>query len=157
MFFFGSTVRIFDNYTDYTFLKNVYFIKPNEHFINTIENDTLYSIAFYYSYLIFCFSFLFHIFFMYIVSLNIYNPIQYWEKFLPIYILTFLSSFHFYYLFYIFNSDIGAETYLNLEFLFSILTVPSFALIMKNHNLLLKIINDNNPSIVLNYVSEYLV
>ena len=77
MFFFGSTVRIFDNYTDYTFLKNVYFIKPSGHFINTIKKDTLYSIAFYYSYLIFSLSLLFHFLFMYIVNLSIFNPIQY--------------------------------------------------------------------------------
>tara|TARA_Y100000590_G_C15572514_1_gene959155 strand:- start:148 stop:1059 length:912 start_codon:yes stop_codon:yes gene_type:complete len=157
--FLGNTSRILDKYTGYVFLQNVYFIKPNKNFLQLIKEDTIYGISFYYAYMINCVAMIFYIFFFYVISQKVYNQCLYWKKMWRPIFSSFILSSHFFYLFYILNLDkhSGAETFLNLETLFSVLTLYLLGALLIIHNTLIDKINLENPSLILNHISEYSV
>jgi len=153
--FYKTFDNLMGNYTlDLLFTNK----REKKELLDFIKNDSIFSVMFYFSFIILVLTVFAHsIFFGYTTS-KIKRKWNFWKQFGLTYGMHFLLSCHFYYIYWIFNIngiDEGIlETYINSETLLSCMNFFSFSILLLKYNNTIIDINKNNKGLVVNREEE---
>lgn len=152
IFFASFSFRSLDKYTKYpSVLIITNFEKPSNELINFFETHEIFNIQYIYCSFIFCLSII--SFISYFLKINIYikRRIYFWKYFLLPYLFNFFFSLHLYFYGRLSNQEIIiVDSLLTLETMASFLNPLLFICLFKIHNKIIKIMNQNIISDILN-------
>ena len=151
-FTLGTFIWIIEDYnSDYIFLRTMSGNFENDtKLISIIKQDSLAPQIFYFSFFIFIQNIVFYLFFLFIIHKNIHRKKIYFKKITENSVAYISFTFSFLIFFYILK-DSFPIVLLNIISFFSIVEPIMGCLLIKQHNIVIKWLNDNNPETLRNY------
>ena len=125
--------------------------KPTSSFLKISNGETLYGHIYYYSFTIFLLSAISHISFL-ISTFRVINKKKYWNKMIMRFILHYIFSLQFIWVYYICKAEHNSspKTFLNFEILYNLVHFNMFGKLLLAHNKILIDINSDNIGYVKN-------
>jgi hypothetical protein len=148
----GTFIWIIEDYNnDYIFLKFMSGNFENDtKLISIIKQDSIAPQIFYFSFAIFIQNIVFYLFFLFKVNQNIHRKKIYFKKMRETLVVCISITFSFLIFFYILKDNFPILL-LNIISFFSVVEPLNGYLLLKNHNKVVKWLNDNNPETLRNY------
>ena len=127
--------------------------KPTSSFLHISNGETLYGHIYYYSVTIFILSIICHNSFL-ISTFKVINKKKYWNKMAMRYILHYIFSLQFIWVYYICKAEHygSSKTFLNFEIIYNLVYFHMFGKLLMAHNQILYDINSKNIGYVKNRI-----